>query len=83
MSRSLGLGIENVLSFRAVLYNGTLITTNATNHPELFFALRGAGSGNYGVITAMEYKFLHPMPKRQLASQMEIPSLILLVSYTN
>jgi FAD/FMN-containing dehydrogenase len=73
MSRSLGLGIDNVLSFRVVLYNGTLVTTNATSHPELFFALRGAGSGNYGVITSMEYKFLHPMPKRQLASQMEIP----------
>ena len=72
MSRSLGLGIDNVLSFRIVLYDGTVVTANA-GHPELFFALRGAGSGNYGVVTEMEYKFLHPMPQEQQVRMINIP----------
>ncbi|KAL3937374.1 MAG: hypothetical protein SGBAC_007521 [Bacillariaceae sp.] len=73
MSRSLGLGIDNVLGFRIVLYDGTVVTANAQSHTELFFALRGAGSGNYGVVTAMEYKFLHPMPREQQTRMINIP----------
>ncbi|CAJ1966132.1 unnamed protein product [Cylindrotheca closterium] len=73
MSRSLGLGIDNVLSFRIVLYDGTIVTANAESHPDLFFALRGAGSGNYGVVTEMEYKYFHPMPREQRSRMVIIP----------
>lgn len=73
MSRSLGLGVDNVLSFRVVLYDGTVVTASSKSHPELFFALRGAGSGNYGVVTEMEYKLLHPMPRLQQSRMIQIP----------
>lgn len=73
MSRSLGLGLDNVLSFRVVLYDSTVVTANATSHSDLFFALRGAGSGNYGVVTEMHYKLLHPMPIQQRARMIQIP----------
>eukprot|EP00980_Cylindrotheca_fusiformis_P002716 scaffold628_cov91-Cylindrotheca_fusiformis.AAC.2 len=73
MTRLLGLGIDNVHSFRIVLYNGTIVTANATSHQELFFALRGAGSGNYGVVTSMEYQYIHSMPKIQRFGIVQTP----------
>ena len=60
MSRQLGLGIDNVLEFRVVLANGTLLEhCNAQQHQELFGALRGAGSGNFGVVVRMHHVQMH------------------------
>jgi FAD/FMN-containing dehydrogenase len=59
-SRMHGLGLDNVVSFRIVLYNGTAMTTSSIENSDLHWALLGAGSGSYGVITEMEYK-IHPV----------------------
>ena len=59
-SRMYGLGIDSVLSFRMVLFNGTVVTTTHDHNSDLHWALLGAGSGSYGVITEMEYK-IHPV----------------------
>ena len=59
-SRMYGLGLDNVLSFRVVLADGRRINSSATEHVDLFWALRGAGSGSFGVVTAMEYQ-VHPV----------------------
>eukprot|EP00984_Skeletonema_dohrnii_P010711 scaffold4199_cov110-Skeletonema_dohrnii-CCMP3373.AAC.4 len=48
-----GLGIDDVLSYDIVLYNGTAVTASATSHSDLYWALQGGGSG-YGVITSLE-----------------------------
>lgn len=56
-SRLHGLGLDNVLSLQVVLPDGRLVTANATNrHADLFWALRGAGGGSFGVVTSLEYR---------------------------
>eukprot|EP00300_Choanocystis_sp_HF-7_P030281 c39075_g1_i1.p1 GENE.c39075_g1_i1~~c39075_g1_i1.p1 ORF type:complete len:578 (+),score=110.14 c39075_g1_i1:31-1764(+) len=56
MSAFAGLGVDNILEVEIVGANGTLITANATQHTDLFFALRGGGGSNWGVITAITVK---------------------------
>jgi FAD/FMN-containing dehydrogenase len=49
-------GVDNVLQFTIVLANGSLVTANSYQHPDLFWALRGGGGGTYGVVTSASYK---------------------------
>src|SRR5262245_10974468 len=54
-----GLAIDNLLSADVVTADGILRTANVSEHPDLFWALRGGG-GNYGVVTSLEFR-LHPV----------------------
>jgi FAD/FMN-containing dehydrogenase len=53
--RKYGLTCDNVLSFDVVTADGRLLTTNAEENDDLFWALRGGG-GNFGVVTSFEYQ---------------------------
>ena len=46
-----GLAVDNVLSYEAVLANGTVINTSTENHPDLHAALKG-GSNNFAVVSS-------------------------------
>ena len=50
---------HNLLSVDIVTADGQLRTASATEHPDLFWAVRGAGS-NFGVVTSFEFQ-LHPV----------------------
>jgi len=54
-----GLTCDNLLSLDMVTADGQFRTVRATQHPDLFWAVRGGG-GNFGVVTAFEYQ-LHPV----------------------
>jgi len=58
--RSLGLGVDNVVQFEVVLADGSLKTVNACSEPDLFWALRGGGGGNWGVVVSQTSK-VHPV----------------------
>lgn len=55
-SPAFGLGVDNVLQFTVVLADGSHVTTNSYQHPDLFWALRGGGGSTYGVVTSTTYK---------------------------
>ncbi|WP_414166814.1 FAD-binding oxidoreductase [Streptoverticillium reticulum] len=60
LSGRFGLALDNVLSADVVLPDGSLVTTDAEQEPDLFWALRGGG-GNFGLVTAMRVR-LHAVP---------------------
>ncbi|QUR69604.1 FAD-dependent oxidoreductase [Mycobacterium spongiae] len=54
-SRHAGLTCDALTSATVVLPNGDAITASADDHPDLFWALRGGGGGNFGVTTSMTF----------------------------
>ncbi|WYZ38371.1 hypothetical protein EsH8_III_000285 [Colletotrichum jinshuiense] len=50
-----GMLIDSLLSARVVTASGSLVTASKTENPDLFWALRGAGS-NFGIVTSATYK---------------------------
>jgi len=55
LGRKHGIAANSVTAIELVTADGEHIRTAAGHEPELFWALRGGG-GNFGVVTAMEFK---------------------------
>jgi FAD/FMN-containing dehydrogenase len=54
-----GLTVDSLLSVDLVTADGQRLSANATEHPDLFWGMRGGG-GNFGVATAFAFQ-LHPV----------------------
>lgn len=56
-----GLMLDNLVSARLVLADGTAITVDDRQHSDLFWGLRGAGH-NFGIVTSMVYQIYDRTP---------------------
>jgi FAD/FMN-containing dehydrogenase len=72
LTRKHGMTVDNLLSADVVTAEGKLIRASASEHGELFWALRGGG-GNFGVVTRFEFA-LHPVGPEVLAGLMVFPA---------
>jgi FAD/FMN-containing dehydrogenase len=53
--RKFGLTIDSLLAADIVTADGQLLQVDGSNHPDLFWAIRGGG-GNFGVVTRFKFK---------------------------
>ncbi|GKT77489.1 FAD binding domain-containing protein [Colletotrichum tofieldiae] len=60
MSRMWGTTLDNVEEMEVVTANGTIVRASNNENSDLFFAMRGAGSG-FGIVTEFVMK-THPAP---------------------
>ena len=59
LMRKHGLTVDNLVQAEMVTASGDIVRTSTSDHPELFWALRGGG-GNFGVVTSFRFA-LHPV----------------------
>jgi len=56
LSRSEGLTIDKLVAAEIVTADGVIQTVSATQEPDLFWALRGGGNGDFGVVTKFQFE---------------------------
>src|SRR5699024_8595384 len=62
--RSAGLALDRLVRAEVITAYGRRLTASASEHPDLFWGLRGGG-GNFGVVTSFTYEavpLLDPVP---------------------
>ncbi|KOV79745.1 lipoprotein [Streptomyces sp. NRRL WC-3618] len=62
VSRAYGLTCDSLTQATLITADGRELTANATTNKDLFWALRGAGNGNFGVVTELHFR-THPAPQ--------------------
>lgn len=65
MSRAFGLTLDNIVSIQLVKPSGEIVVVSDESQgldKDLFWALRGGGGGNFGIVTAYTFK-LHVVPE--------------------
>ncbi len=71
LSRTYGLASNQVLQMTVATATGEVVVANAAQNQDLFWALRGGGAGQYGVVT--EYVIKHfPAPSNVVMGSLSI-----------
>ena len=59
LMRKHGLTVDNLVQAEVVTAEGEIVGASASDHPDLFWALRGGG-GNFGIVSSFRFA-LHPV----------------------
>lgn len=62
VSRAYGLTCDSLTSATLITADGKQLTASKSENEDLFWALRGAGNGNFGVVTELRFR-THPAPQ--------------------
>ena len=54
LTRAAGIGSDRITAATVVLANGQTVTASATQNRDLYWAVRGGGGGNFGVVTSYD-----------------------------
>lgn len=77
VSRSYGMSIDNLLSLKIITPDGELrhigVHSTAQDDIDLFWACRGGGGGNFGIVTEMEMRVRKPHSEKMLVGQIRYP----------
>lgn len=65
VGRKYGLTCDNLLALDTVTADGRLITADPSDNADLYWASRGGGGGNFGIVTSFTFA-LHPIPELSL-----------------
>ncbi|KAF4234652.1 hypothetical protein CNMCM8980_008618 [Aspergillus fumigatiaffinis] len=57
-----GMASDNALEFSVVTASGDLVTANAYQNSDLFWALRGGGGGTFGIVTQVTVRTFEEIP---------------------
>jgi FAD/FMN-containing dehydrogenase len=69
LTRNFGMACDNLMAAEVVIPSGDdgakAITADEHNNSDLLWALRGAGNGNFGIVTSFTYR-MHPLKQVSL-----------------
>ncbi|MFI1337501.1 FAD-binding oxidoreductase [Streptomyces sp. NPDC020845] len=71
LMRRFGATVDNLLACDMITVDGRKVRADEKENPDLFWALRGGG-GNFGVVTAFEYR-AHPLGPDVVSGQIVFP----------
>lgn len=66
MTGAYGMGADNIIEAEIVTPTGDVLTANACQNEDIFWAIRGGGGGTFGVILSVTVK-AYPIPSMELA----------------
>lgn len=69
-SRKYGLACDNIISMEMVNVTGDILQVDSIKNFDLYFALRGAGGGSYGIVTYFVFR-IHRTPPHVTYMELE------------